>query len=173
MEKFITVPPNLNVDNENHNFFAFNGELRYMEPVPKLIKTVGKDMASKVLWGTYLLLDPDSKFFGLRFEERQRQIAKNVLGDEDFDWEIVSFMLEAYPNMAMSKKKRNYFRLETKYQQLLNEVEGDNVDVAVNFFSKLKTILGGLDVAEKAFEEENAKVRQARGSEQSGVFGRS
>lgn len=67
--KFVRVPPSLDV--EEHDFFEYNPELRYIDPIPRLVEKVGSLLASKVMWAIYFLEDPDSKFYALRTEEKK------------------------------------------------------------------------------------------------------
>lgn len=168
--KFVRVPPSLDV--EEHDFFEYNPELRYIDPIPRLVEKVGSLLASKVMWAIYFLEDPDSKFYALRTEEKKYQIAKNVMGSNDFDWEQYRFVIDAYPDISMSPKKRRFQRLNSKFEEMLNEVEGSDVKVSMVFYSKLDAIYKGLQRAEAAYEEEKSKSVETRGQQQSGFFGK-
>lgn len=168
--RFIVVPPNLDAD--EHDFFEYNPELQYIDPVPRLIKDVGPMVASRVMWAVYLSEDPQSKFFSMREEERRYQISKNFLKNVDFGWDLYGYMIDAYPDISMSKKKARFQRLDKKFDQMLNEMEGDNLKEAVTFYSKLDAMYRGLKKAEEAYEEEMAEALvETRGQQQSGFFG--
>lgn len=168
--KFITVPPNLDVD--EHDFFEYNPELRYIDPIPKLIENVGQMLASKVMWCIYFVEDPDSKFYAMREEEKRYQVSKNVLKVEDFDWESYKYIIDAYPDISMSPKKRRFQRLNKKFEEMLNEMEGSDLKTSIPFYSKLDSMYKGLQRSETAYEEEKAKTVETRGQQQSGFFGK-
>lgn len=167
--KFVTVPPDL--DAEKHDFFDYNGELKYLDPIPRLIKDVGQMLASKVMWAIYLTEDPDSKFFPMQLEEKRYQISKNFLSNTDFDWDSYQYVINAYPEISMSKKKARFYRLDRKFDQLLDEIEGSDSKDSINFFGRLESMYKGLQRAEEAYEEEK-KSSEAKGSQQSGFFGK-
>jgi hypothetical protein len=167
--KFVVVPANLDAD--EHDFFEYNPELRYIDPITRLVDQRGQEVASKVMWATYLSEDPDSKFYAMRLEERRYQIAKNFLKAIDFDWESYKYVIDAYPDIAMSPKKRRFQRLNSKFEQMLNEIEGNDLKVSIMFYSKLEAIYKGLQRAETAYEEEKSKTVETRGQQQSGYFG--
>lgn len=168
--KFVTVPPGLDV--EEHDFFEYNPELRYLDPIPRLIDQKGQMLASRVMWATYLSEDPDSKFYAMRLEERRYHIAKNVLGAVDFDWVSYQYVIDAYPDISMSLKKRRFQRLNNKFEQMLGELEGHDLKTSIPFYAKLESMYKGLQRAENAYEEEKAKTVETRGQQQSGFFGK-
>lgn len=168
--KFVVVPANLDV--EEHDFFDYNPELKFIDPIPRLIERVGQMVASRVMWAIYLSEDPDSKFYAMREQEKRYQISKNFLKAIDFDWESYKYVIDAYPDISMSSKKRRFQRLNKKFEQMLDEMEGSDLKTSIPFYSKLEVMYKGLQRAETAYEEEKSKTVETRGQQQSGFFGR-
>jgi hypothetical protein len=159
--KFITVPPSL--DKEKHDFFVYNPEIRYYPQVEKLVKDVGPLVASNIMWAIYLSEDPSSKFYTNRIEVRRKYVEEVFLKIEGFDWESYSYLITAYPDMAMSLAKRDFHRLRKKYDTLLNEVEGYDLEKSLPFFKSLKIIYEGLEKAEDRMNKENATAKSGGG----------
>lgn len=99
----IIVPQNL--DAEDHDFFDFNPEYRYFNEISKLYKDVGASLASKVMWAIYLTEDPQSAFYGLKREDRRKQVESNYLQNDSFEWDQYEYLVVAYPTITMSPAK--------------------------------------------------------------------
>lgn len=156
----------------DEDFFKQNPEFQYRSIVKRLIKKEGKKRASKIMWAVYLTEDLNSTYYTLRMEEKRKEISENYLEEPDFDWEEYQELIDAYPHMAMGVEAKNYKRLNDKFQQMLGEVEGADLKTATLFYSKLDSIYKGLEKAKEMFDKENAKLNEARGSEQAGFFNR-
>lgn len=166
---FINVPPGL--DKDTHDFFEYNPELRYFDCVNSLIKRVGPKVASDVMWATYLVLDPDSKFYGARIEVRKDLIARNFLKTQDFDWDQYDSILSCYPEISMSPAKADYFRIRKLFNSLLDQVEGtDDISKVQSFLTSLDKTYSGLDKAESRMTKEKEKAKEVKGHEQPGKF---
>ena len=165
---FVNVPPKLN--KEEHDFFEFNPELRYFDCINTLIKNVGPQVASDVMWAVYLYLDPDSKFFSQRPEVRKDYIEKNFLKIPDFNWDDYDYVLACYPNISMSPSKADYFRIRSLFNRVLSESEGADIETASSLLSKLSTIYTGLDKSESRMIKEQKAAAEVKGMEQPGKF---
>ena len=164
---FVNVPPSLNKD--EHDFFEYNPELRYFSCINTLIKSVGPKVASDIMWATYLVLDPDSKFYAQRFDVRKNNIATNFLKIADFDWDKYDYLLTCYPEISMSPSKADYFRIRNLFNKLLGDVEmTEDLSKVQSFLTTLDRTYSGLDKSEMRMVKEKEKGKEVRGSEQPG-----
>lgn len=164
---FVNVPPNLDL---SHDFFEYNPELRYYDCINRLIKNVGPKVASNVMWAIYLVIDPDSKFYAQQFEVRKDNIAKNFLKIPDFNWDDYDYVISCYPDISMSPSKSDYYRIRKLFNRVLDDADGEEINIATNFLSKLNGIYVGLDKAEVRMSKEKQQAKDVRGEEQPGKF---
>ena len=126
---------NLVGGNPDSDFFEQNPELQYFHQVKALIKAVGKERASKLMWAIYLVEDPRSKFYRMEKESRLKEVAQFYLEEPDFDWEgDIKEVLEAYPRLCLSKA------------QVMFKIWADKMDEAVAYLKQLN------------FEEDDTKI---------------
>lgn len=166
---FVNVPPNLNKD--EHDFFEYNPELRYFGCINQLMKSVGAKLASDVMWAVYLVLDPESKFFGQRLIERKATIATNFLGISDFAWDQYDYVMACYPEISMSPAKSDYFRVRNIFNRLLDDVEAvEDISKIQSFLTSLDKTYAGMDKAEMRMTKEKEQAKELRGSQKPGKF---
>lgn len=161
--------------NPEEDFFQQNPQVRYFDPVQRLLSSAAEDVAGKIMWAVYLTEDPDSKYYPLPYEERRRIIAENYLKQPDFPWEDYSYVVSAYPDMCLGVTERWYKMLADKYSDMVVAVS--KMDVIEEYkeilmmYDKLEKIFKGLDVVENKMRKEKAQRVEVRGSAQAGMFG--
>ena len=76
-----------NFDTES-NFWKINPQLVFPKEFSNLRgkdKSRDKKISSKIMWGIALLLDPDSKFSNIPFNDRKKMIARDYLQEK---WDL-------------------------------------------------------------------------------------
>lgn len=163
----IIVPQNL--DAEDHDFFDFNPEYRYFDEISKLYKDVGASLASKVMWAIYLTEDPQSAFYGLKREDRRKQVESNYLQNDSFEWDQYEYLVVAYPTITMSPAKRRYKTLNDHFDTMLSQLKGEELKNASSFYRDLKKVYEGLIFVESTYDKEKQRQNDA-GSSKEGKF---
>lgn len=164
--------------NPEHDFWEQNPQLRYFDQTKKLIEDIGEEKASKVMWAVFLLLDTGSKFRTIDYEERKKIISDNYLNDSRFNWEEFNYLIDAYPEMAMSPAQQIYKVLYDKFNDAVRQIKNSDISDDREFakfvalFSKLDTMFKGLATAEDRYKQEKAVFIETRGQQQSGFFGK-
>jgi hypothetical protein len=161
------------VGNPEGDFFEQNPQLRYFPATQQLLSSAAEN-ASKLMWAVYLTEDPESKYYALPYEERRRIIAENYLKDPGFDWESVAYLVEAYPDMSLSRIGRWYKQLSDQFERMVQTVSTmDTIDQfkdVLSMYEKLDKVFKGLEVVENAMQKEKAKSVEVRGASQPGFF---
>jgi|TARA_R110002012_G_scaffold100312_1_gene238935 hypothetical protein len=91
------------------NFWKANPQLIIPQAFNDLYttdKSKGKGKSSQIMWAIALLVDSDSKFSNISFNNRKDMIAKDYLKDEDFKWDEVIEATQYYESMLISPTKR-------------------------------------------------------------------
>lgn len=171
MSKFVQGNPEL-------DFFDQNPELRYFPVIQQLLKSVGPEVSSKIMWAIYLTEDPESKYYAMDKDDRRNVIAENYLKIPDFSWEEYDYIISEYPNIAMTQTKKWYKVLIDKMdEQIINirdmELETkEDFEKFMSFYTKIKVMFDGVNVVEAKHLQEKAKIVETRGQQQSGHFGK-
>lgn len=164
----IIIPQDLDI--LEHDFFELNPEYKFFNGTNTLIKNVGPLLASKVMWAIYLTEDPDSAYYGLELKERRELIQSNYLKNEDFDWDEYKYVITDYPKMLMTPAKRRYKKLNDNFDKMLEELEGEALKDAANFYKSLESMYKGLLLVESQYNKQKQREKEQVGSS-SGKFG--
>lgn len=159
------------------DFFQQNPQVRYFDPIQKLLSSVAGDAeAGRIMWAVYLTEDPDSKYYALPYVERRRIIAENYLKDPDFDWEKYDYVVSGYPDMCLGVTERWYKTLADKFSDMVTAVSKmdviDEYKEILMMFEKLEKMFKGLDIVENKMQKEKSQRVEVRGSAQPGFFGK-
>ena len=170
------------VGDPEKDFFEQNPHWRYLKTSKELISKHGKELASKLRWAIFLLLDPDSKYFKYLMLKRV-EIVNDYLMDTGYTIQFdpenneilnedLKYVIQKYPDEIMSKHKIDYYEREKSYQLLVQSERTmknnkDRADVQL----KLGKIYDSLEKSEeKYFKEKKEARKRARGSEQPGIL---
>tara|TARA_E500000305_G_scaffold110565_1_gene118946 strand:+ start:2204 stop:2725 length:522 start_codon:yes stop_codon:yes gene_type:complete len=102
------------------NFWKLNPQLRIPLPfaaIYKQDKSKSKSKSSQVMWAIALLVDPDSKFSNISYNNRQSMIAKDYLKDEKFNWSGYKEAIVFYERSLISPAKRQLMVWEKKMDE--------------------------------------------------------
>lgn len=157
------------------DFWEQNPELEYIKEFADLIRQVGRVQASETAWAIYLREDPNSKFYSMPMRERIIAIEAEFLGTEDYPWGNFQYLIDAYPNIVMSKKRRMYKVWTDKLDDMTEYMKGlsfgvsdDQDDKILTLYAKAKTIWNTFLEVEKKIIEEEAEQDQMRGGATAG-----
>lgn len=167
----------INAQNLKADFFDENPELEYFKEYAQLIREVGRIQASQTAWAIYLLEDPSSKFYSQPRRERLIAIETEFLGVSDYPWDTFQYLIDAYPNLAMSKKKKMFKvwadKLDemTDYMKDLEFGSEDNDKKILHIFDKAdKFWQAFLSVEKKIIEEEAEQATMRGGATAGGMY---
>lgn len=162
--------------NPAEDFFQQNPQVRYFPAVQRLLGNVAEDAAGKIMWAVYLTEDPDSKYYPISYTERRKIIADNYLKQPEFDWDGISYLVSAYPDMCLGVTERWYKKLADKFGEMVDAIsemdaKEDYKDM-VMMYDKLEKMFKGLDFAESKMQKEKSQRVEVRGTAQPGFFGK-
>lgn len=147
----------INGNFEVDDFFESNPELKYIDDFAQLIKEVGEQKASKIMWAIWLTESPDSRLYGLGIEVRRENVKRNYLEDKKFDFEDYIWLITAFRRHTMSKKSRMYTdymeimeRRHNVLMQLSAEYEENSKEID-DMMLKTQKIWAELDKIEKEY----------------------
>lgn len=162
------------------DFFKQNPHWRYLDSSVRLLSECSKEIASKVRWVAFYIMDPDSKFYRFPLNKRIEKVVKhyikgdfNVYLDEDSHrivCEDYQYVFDMYPAETMSKDKYDYYERERAYQLLSRqESESTNLKLKSDVQVKLFKIKDELDKLRQKFEDaRDEEGSRARGRQQPG-----
>lgn len=158
------------------SIFEQNPFLEYENLSRRLIEELGKIEASKILWAAYMVKDVRSTFRSRPEEERKIIVAKNYLLNPDFDWDYFSYVLEEYPQMAMSPLAKNYLEVEESFKSFVSSMNDPDVVLKpaekTAFFKSLKPMYESVKFVGEDLDKEYESDEQMRGGQESGFLGR-
>lgn len=158
------------------DFFEYNPEVMYFDPVVALVREYGREQASKYMWAVYLTEDPQSTFYSYGSSDKRAIVSRNYLKDTSFDWDILKDVIAVYPTWFLSPIERNYKSLTDTFDRIVAQAAAfditDNSEhkKALDLFKNIKTIFEGLAVIKKLFDQEQAQKKQSMGQDQAGTI---
>jgi hypothetical protein len=102
----------INVFDEKQNFWQVNPQFRMLGPFKSMYKndrTRNHKKTSQIMWAIAFRLDPndDNIYHNLTDEDKAYYLAKDFLGDENFEWEQYSDEMDFYKNMVLTQAKKS------------------------------------------------------------------
>lgn len=152
-------------------FFEQNPKMKYYPIIKQLVREVGKDEASKILWAVHLIEDPQSPYRTMPYEERVMLVNEEYLEEPEFNWLKYDELIATYPSIAMTKKQRRFKTLDDALDAAIRSLTTTNDSKeASTILSKIKSMYETVRIAEKEAEKELEKIEQIRGEQQPGIY---
>lgn len=122
----------IRIPKDEKDFWNLNFELSHIDPFTEFSK---KKISNKVMMAIYMIYDPKSQIVNSGLDERQvkKDISKNYLGDEKFDWTPFRDIVIAYKQVSKTKIEKElggwWLQLQERDEYLNHELEwGDGQD---------------------------------------------
>jgi len=155
----------------DNNFWETYPDLTIVEEFNKLYtkdKTKDKSESSRLMWGIYYVLNPDSMFFNV--PDKYDQIAKSHLKDPKFKWDTISKELEAYKSFVLTDAERALVgwgeimsmrdsSLKTLYKSALGEGDIKSLKELDTMLSNTPKMFDDYKKVRKDFEEEKTSKK--------------
>lgn len=155
--------------NPDKDFFEQNPELKYKTEFKKLLEEYPKE-ASKVAWATYLLEDPNSKFYRVPREERLKEVENNYY---KIDYKKFKWFMDAYSRNVLTKEQSMFKIHCDKLDELtafLKELSLDDESQFKKYISimdKLPKIWDAFETIKTKMNEEESKSKIRGGAKES------
>jgi hypothetical protein len=164
---------NINYEEFKDKFWDVNPEFKFIAPFDAFYKSSKeKKRTSMIMWAIFLLTDLKSPKIRLRKDEREEDIKKFFLEDENFSFEKYQDLLDAYPKVVMTKIQRELKVWQDKIEERNKFLESVTYDM--NTFEALdkmmkdsKAIWEAFGKIYKEYQEENIETRARGGREES------
>jgi hypothetical protein len=159
------------------DFWEQNPHMEYFPAVVDLVKKYGYQIGGKLMWSIYLMMDPDSQFFSMDFNDRKREVMTNYFGNADFDMDepFLKETMVQYPHIAMTREKKRYFDAESLYDDMLYRINNSS-DASVramdkiSFLKSLDSIADNIDKMKKKWLDTTKNAGRSKGQQQGGLF---
>ena len=158
------------------NFWKINPQLVFPKEFSNLRgkdKSRDKKISSKIMWGITLLLDPDSKFSNIPFNDRKKMIARDYLQEKNFKWEGYKEAIGLYEKLILSPAKRQVNIWNKKMDEKTEYLESLTYEEDSETIEKLLTtnakLYAELDRITKQLEKEESEGITKGGVEESAV----
>ena len=156
------------LDNLDGDFWEQNPELKYIEPFAQFSK---KKDSSSIMKAIYLAFDFKSKFnrAGIPEEDAKRDIAKNFLNIEDFQWGEYNELIEAYKDKCKTKVQKSLEKFEAdvvgfqNYMSSLSWEDEDEAAVKVNLVREVDNYYRKYKACETIVKDEIREKRYRGG----------
>lgn len=144
-----------------NDFFETFSDLKTLSVFKDLIKRKGKTKASSIMWGLYLVYNPNSNIWNMLMEDRKKEVLDNVIKDKSFTFESEEELINYYKETIITPIERSYNNLRKKLEErdaVLSELSYDintyeDIDKMILNSDKL---LGALDKIHKEFLSSNS-----------------
>jgi hypothetical protein len=143
------------------NFWEANIQFKAIMPFKKVFdadKSKHKVDSSRLMWGLSYLLDFDSKYRQLPFEERKSLIAKDIFNKSDFDWSTVNELITSW-DMFKSVAQRQLMEWERFMNEktvFMSNLKFDNFETG----KEIEKLLLSNTALYEAYEKIKAKLAQ-------------
>jgi len=102
----------VNSFDENQNFWQVNPQLKLMGPFKELYrkdKSRNHKNSSTIMWAIAFRLDPnpENRYHKLSDESKAHNLAKDYLGDENFDWEKYNEEMHFFKDMVLTQAEKS------------------------------------------------------------------
>lgn len=157
------------IGNINEDFFDQNSELSIIPECKKLIKTHGKEKASKIMWAIYLIEHPQSLFYRIPREDRIKEVQDNYY---EIDLSKHEDIVEVFKTYSLSKEEallKYFLDLLDKVVKKVEDAGLDNekgIKIALDVLDKTPRIFDSLKNIQERLKKENEKIRVKGGSSQ-------
>ncbi len=96
------------------DIFEMYPQLMLVSDYADLIEELGREKAGNILKGIYFIYDPksDLKDSGMSRQELVGDINKNLIGDEEFDWDEYDYLVQTYLKVSLNKVEKVVARYE-------------------------------------------------------------
>lgn len=108
------------VESPDCDFWALNPSLKLIKEFKKLIETEGYERSSNILKSIYYVWDPKSnlKDSGLSQDKLKEDMAENLIGDPNFDWDIYEPVVDLYLKFNTSELESMLIHYEKEINDL-------------------------------------------------------
>ena len=154
----------------DRDFFDLNQEFRVISEF-KDFRENNVD-ASRIMWGIYLVEDPESKLYK-KIRDRQKrkdEVEKNYLNIPDFKWDDYTLYINLYNEYSLSESKRSLKTWKDKAREMdiyLGTLKfGPDDDRLFKMFEKATSYWAALEEIEKKVraEAEGTNTIQGKGN---------